>query len=73
MRGYNYQSGLGTILVFIGIFCFKALFSKRQSGHGISKPVSVSKRQSNKVYLFLFGLICVLSGILLILNEMKLV
>ncbi len=73
MRGYNYQAGLGTILVFIGIYSFKAVFSKRQSGHGASMHASEKNRHRGKVYLFLFGLICMLSGIFLILNEMKLV
>ena len=73
MRGIYYQAGLGTVLVFIGFYCIKAVFSKRHTVHGESKPLSTKNKQTGKVYLVLLGVICILSGVLLILKEMKLV
>ncbi len=72
MRGINYQAGLGTLLVFIGFYCLKAVFSKGHTVHGESKPASARNKKTGNLYLLLFGLIGILSGVLLILKEMKL-
>jgi hypothetical protein len=34
MRGINYPAAFGTILIFIGIFCFKAAFGKQSVTKG---------------------------------------
>jgi len=73
MRGINYQAGLGTVLVFAGFYCIKAVFSKRHTVHGDSNSASPGNKQTGKVYLLLLGVICILSGLLLILKEMKLI
>ena len=54
MREQKFLAGLGTILVFGGIYCFKALLQK-PLGH------SPDIKKSTKVLLFLAG--CVLVGL----------
>lgn len=68
VRGINYLAALGTILIFIGIFCFRAAFSRqsqKESSH------SVPLKNSNKVVLISAGVICFALGILLILKAVK--
>ena len=71
MRGINFLAGLGTILIFIGIFCFKALVYKKtfREETEISAPV----KKSRKVLLILVGIICVAIGLSLILRSLKLI
>jgi len=71
MRGINFLAGLGTIFIFIGIFCFKALVYKKtfKEETEISTPV----KKSRKVLLILIGIVCVALGLSLILRALKLI
>jgi len=71
MRGINYLAGLGTIFIFIGIYCFKALVYKKtfREETEISTPV----KKSRKALLIVVGIICVAIGVLLILRSGKLI
>lgn len=71
MRGINYLAGLGTIFIFIGIFCFKALYYKKtfKEETEISTPV----KKSRKILLILAGIVCVALGLSLILRALKLI
>lgn len=71
MRGINFLAGLGTVLVFIGIYCFKALVYKKtfREETEISTPV----RKSRKALLIVIGTVCVAIGLFLILKSLKLI
>ena len=71
MRGINYYAGLGTILIFIGIFSFKALFPKnitREDGEMVNHTSSGVFKKGGVI---LIGLICTLLGIFLIVQSFK--
>jgi uncharacterized membrane protein HdeD (DUF308 family) len=61
MRERKFLAGLATILIFGGIYCFRAAFSK-------TSPV----KSSTKVYLFLGGVICIVSGVFLFVKAFEL-
>jgi len=71
MRGINFLAGLGTIFIFIGIFCFKALFYKKtfKEETEISTPI----KNSRKGLLIRVGIVCVALGFTLILKALKLI
>ena len=71
MRGINFLAGVGTVLVFIGIYCFKALVYKKtfREETEISTPV----RKSRKALLIVIGTVCVAIGLFLILKSLKLI
>ncbi len=71
MKGINYLAGLGTVLIFMGIYCFKAMSTKdiiSKDGEVYKEPVN----KSRKLYLFLSGMLGIISGVLLILKSLKL-
>jgi hypothetical protein len=61
MRERKFLAGLGTILIFGGIFCFRAAFSK-------TPPV----KGATKMYLCLGGVVCVVSGVFLFVKAFQL-
>lgn len=61
MRERKFLAGLGTILIFGGIFCFRAAFSK-------TSPV----KGATKMYLYLGGVICIVSGVFLFVKAFQL-
>jgi hypothetical protein len=67
MRGINFLAGLGTILIFIGIFCFKALFPKQVFREGNLVP----RQSPNRILLIIAGLVAILLGCLLIIKSLK--
>ena len=72
MRGMNYLVGFGTLLVFAGYFCIKAIFPKNISREGV--PVeSAPMSPINKLIFIVLGSILILLGIFLILKAIKLV
>jgi len=71
MRGINFLAGLGTILIFIGIFCFKALFYKKTFKE--ETEVSTPLKKHQKVLLIVVGGVCVVLGLSLILKALKLI
>ena len=67
----KFLAGLGTIFIFIGLFCFKALFYKKtfKEETVISPPI----KNSQKVLLVLVGIVCIALGFSLILRALKLI
>ncbi|HMS65116.1 MAG TPA: hypothetical protein PKD83_07670 [Ignavibacteria bacterium] len=73
MRGINYLAGLGTIFIFIGIFCFKALFPKQMLRENKERVDYTTVSVKGKVLLILFGIISIIIGTLLILRALKVI
>lgn len=71
MRGINFLAGLGTIFIFIGIFCFKALFPKKIYREGNERVNNKPVKKSGKVFLIIFGCLSVALGLFLILKAFK--
>ena len=71
MRGINFLAGLGTIFIFIGIYCFKALVYKKVFRE--ETEVSTPLKKSHKVLLIVVGIVCVAIGVSLILRALKLI
>ena len=71
MREIKFLAGLGTIFIFIGIFCFKALFYKKtfKEETEISTPI----KNPQKVLLILVGIVCIALGISLISRALELI
>lgn len=67
MRGINFWAGLGTILIFIGIYCFKALSPKKV----YREETVVPQQTPNKTLLIIAGLVAILLGCLLIIKSLK--
>jgi len=73
MRGINFFAGLGTILIFMGVFFFKAVLQKNKIKDKENRdwvnhaPV----KNSRKFLLLLIGSLCILSGILLIVKSIR--
>lgn len=67
MRGINFWAGLGTILIFIGIYCFKALSPKKVYREGNL----VTQQTPNSALLIIAGLVAILLGCLLIIKSLK--
>ncbi len=61
MRERKFLAGLGTILIIGGIFCFRAAVSK-------TLPV----KRTTKIYLYLGGMICIVSGVFLFIKAFQL-
>ncbi|MEP7377399.1 MAG: hypothetical protein ABI675_28610 [Chitinophagaceae bacterium] len=61
MRERKFLAGLATILIIGGIYCFRAAFSK-------TMPV----KRATKMYLWLGGIICIGSGVFLVVKAFQL-
>ena len=61
MRERKFLAGLGTILIIGGIFCFRAALSK-----------TIPVKRSTKMYLYLGGVIGIVSGIFLFIKAFQL-
>jgi hypothetical protein len=72
MRESRYMAGLGTVLLFIGFYCLKAVLQKQNSAGKENKhqPAPISKR--SQLVLILAGGLCIAGGIVLILKACKL-
>ncbi len=71
MRGINYLAGFGTVFIFIGIICFKTLLQKDAVKGHLQKPKIISK--TNKVIIFISGILSFVFGLILILRALKIV
>ena len=69
MKRINFLAAFGTILLFIGIFCFRAAFQRETSREKMLSAHHVPSKKIGKVYLVLLGAVFSVSGILLIVNE----
>ena len=72
MRGINFLAGLGTIFIFIGIFCFKASLVYKKV-YREETVISTPLKKSQKVLLIVVGIVCVAIGLSLILKSLKLI
>ena len=70
MRGINYIAGLGTILLFISAYSFKAAFNKRAFKE---EKENVPVKNSSKVFLIFFSIICLVLGLFLISKSLKII
>jgi hypothetical protein len=73
MRGINFLAGLGTIFIFIGIYCFKALFQKKMPREEMEKVNYTPIKNSEKALLIFLGCVCVVLGLGLILKSLKVI
>ena len=71
MRGINFLAGFGTVLIFIGIFFFKALIRKDVIKGYIQNPKVISK--TNKIIIFISGIVSVVFGLILIMKSLKII
>ncbi len=73
MRGINFFAGLGTILIFMGAFCFKAVLQKNtvKDKENREQVNHAPVKKSRKLLLLFIGSLCILSGILLIAKSIK--
>jgi hypothetical protein len=69
VRGISFPAGLGTILIFIGIYCFKAAFSKRRYTDKDHATTGKPLHTKNKLAFCLAGSISVIGGVLLIVKS----
>ena len=69
MKRINYLAAFGTILFFIGIFCFKAAFQKETSRNKMITAHYVPAKKLGKGYLILLGAVFSVCGILLIIKS----
>ena len=67
MRWIKFLAGLGTILVFIGIYCFKGAFDKEESINLHAVP----SKKYGKGFFILVGTVCIVLGVLLILMAIR--
>ncbi len=63
MREQKFLAGLGTILVFAGGYCFKALLQKPQNAH-----VADTVKKQNKLLLAIAGGVLIMLGAWLIVK-----
>ena len=73
MRGIDTLAGFGTLIFLIGIFCFKALFTKKTIRENLETVTYPPLKNSSKFLLIFFGCICILLGSLIILRSFDLI
>jgi hypothetical protein len=66
MREIKFLAGLGTIFVFMGIYCFKAAFHKQTLNEETRNAHSVPVKNYGKGFFIFGGIVCLLLGLLLI-------
>ncbi len=71
MREAKFWAGLGTILIFTGIYCFRALRQRKVSPEEYAERGSTVTKNSNKVLLLIGGSITLIIGILLLIKSFK--
>lgn len=72
MRGINYFAGIGTVMIFAGFYCQKAALQK-QKYNKESELFQVSQSKKAKLILLMSGCILLITGVAIILNELKLI
>lgn len=74
MKGINFLAGIGTIGIFIGIYCFKAAFSKKTLTKEMEQVHYVPVKNFGRGFFILLGSVCMICGVLLIvaaINRIK--
>ena len=69
MRELKFLAGLGTILFFAGIYCCKAAFYKKTFKEETNITVPVKKYE--KPLLLFFGGLCMILGVLLVVQSFR--
>ena len=65
MRKLKFLAGIGTVFIFIGVFCFKAAFQKIiVSNHSTTK-------KPKKALLIVLGTISILAGVLFLVFAIR--
>ena len=72
MRGINFVAALGTIFIFVAVFCFKAAFYRKTFKEETKMINDVPGKKYEKALLLFFGGLCLISGFLLILKSLQL-
>ena len=73
MRGINYFAGIGTAMMFAGFYCQKAALQKQKKYNKESELFQVSQSKKAKLILLMSGCILLITGVAIILNELKLI
>jgi hypothetical protein len=71
MRGINFLAGLGTVLIFAAVFCFKAAFDKTTFKESMKKTNNATVKNYQKPLLLVFGSLCLVLGVLLMLRAFQ--
>ncbi|MGC4096106.1 MAG: hypothetical protein QM706_03230 [Nitrospira sp.] len=71
MRETKFLAGLGTIFVFIGLYCFKAAFNKQTLKEEMRNVYSVPAKKYGKGFSIFSGIASTLLGLWLILVAIK--
>lgn len=71
MRDIKFLAGLGTISIFIGIYCFKAAFSKKTLTKEMEQAHYVPVKNFGRGLFILLGSISLIGGILLIVTAIN--
>lgn len=66
------MAAFGTILIFISIYSFKAAFYKRVFKEETRRS-AIGVKNSGKVLLIIFSIICMVLGLFLILRALKVI
>jgi cytochrome c biogenesis protein CcdA len=71
MRGINYLAGFGTVFIFVGIFCIKAIFPKEIIRENNEYVTTTRMKNYQKAMLLLMGVLCIAGGCLLLVKSIK--
>ena len=72
MREIKFLAGLGTILIFAGVFCCKAAFYKKTFKEETEKINDAPVKKYEKPLLIFFGGLCIILGLLVIVQSFRL-
>ena len=72
MREIKFFAGLGTILIFAGVFCCKAAFYKTTFKEETEKINDAPVKKYEKPLLLFFGGLCIILGLLVIVQSFRL-
>ena len=71
MKETKFLAGLATLLVFIGIFCFKAVKQRKVFTKESSHPINAPLKNSTKIILILLGTLSIMFGLVLFIQCFK--
>ena len=71
MREIKFLAGLGTILFFAGIYCCKAAFYKKTFKEETEMTNNAPVKRYEKPLLLFFGGLCIILGILLVVQSFR--
>ena len=71
MREIKFLAGLGTILIFAGIYCCKAAFYRKTFKEETERINDAPVKNYEKPLLLFVGGLCIILGILVILQSFR--